>query len=164
MKPKKLIRNRITEKLKAGEWETITDQKELNRLYALKIQEELAEIQASKHQDVMEFADLIDVAISFALENGFTEDKIFKAISNKHGNNGYFDRTALNNLNPNNPSNKLYFEQKPLFAKIGSKEIIGNVQQHFKNLSDYKFDWKSFYNGWIEGRTQLVFGSNEQTV
>ena len=31
MKPKKLIRKFITEKLKEGEWETITDQEELNR-------------------------------------------------------------------------------------------------------------------------------------
>ena len=31
MKPKKLIRKFIKEKLKEGEWETITDQEELNR-------------------------------------------------------------------------------------------------------------------------------------
>ena len=37
MKPKKLIRKFITERLKEGEWVTITDQKELNQLYALKI-------------------------------------------------------------------------------------------------------------------------------
>lgn len=159
--PKKLIRNKITENLKAGEWETITDQEELNQLYALKIQEELAEIQSSKHLDVMEFADLIDVAISFAFENGFSDKEIFKAIANKNRANGFFDRTALNNLNPNNPSNNLYFQVTQTFPKMGSKQIISNVQEHFKNLSDYKFDWKSFYNGWIEGRTQLVFGENE---
>ena len=59
MKPKKLIRKFITEKLKDGEWETITDQDELNRLYAIKIREELAEVQASDHKDIMEFVDLI---------------------------------------------------------------------------------------------------------
>jgi hypothetical protein len=70
-RPKKLIRSLITGKLKAGEWENITDQDELNRLYAIKIREELAEIQESGHS---------------------------------------FGRLALNNLNPNNPSNKLYFQ------------------------------------------------------
>lgn len=110
MKPKKLIRKFITEKLKEGEWETITDQKELNQLYAIKVREELAEIQESDHKDIMEFVDLIQVAFSFAKQNGFTHEQISKALVEKSVNKGTFGRLALNSLNPNNPSNKLYFE------------------------------------------------------
>ena len=110
MKPKKLIRKFITEKLKEGEWETITDQKELNQLYAIKVREELVEIQESDHKDIMEFVDLIQVAFSFAKQNGFTHEQISTALVEKTVSKGTFGRLALNNLNPNNPSNKLYFE------------------------------------------------------
>ena len=110
MKPKKLIRKFITEKLKEGEWETITDQKELNQLYAIKVREELVEIQESDHKDIMEFVDIIQVAFSFAKQNRFTHEQISTALVEKSVNKGTFGRLALNNLNPNNPSNKLYFE------------------------------------------------------
>ena len=110
MKPKKLIRSGIKEKLKEGEWETITDQEELNKLYALKIREELCEIQASDYKDIMEFVDLIQSAYSFALENGFSVENITDAITKKSIDKGSFGRLALNNLNPENPSNKIYFE------------------------------------------------------
>lgn len=109
-KPKKLIRNRITDKLKTGEWEIISNKDELNKLYALKIQEELIEIQSSDHKDIMEFADLIQAALSFAFQNGFSRKEISAAVLIKAGEKGVFGRTALNNLNPENPSNKLYFE------------------------------------------------------
>lgn len=112
MKPKKLIRKWISKKLEAHEFEIITDQAELNRLYALKIREELEEIQASDHKDIMEFADLQQVALNFAKENGFTADELAKAMNEKIDKNGSFGRLALTNLNPNNPSNKLYFENK----------------------------------------------------
>jgi predicted house-cleaning noncanonical NTP pyrophosphatase (MazG superfamily) len=110
MKAKKLIRKFITEKLKEGEWETITDQDELNRLYAIKVREELAEIQESDHKDIMEFVDLIQVAFAWAKQNGFTHEQISAALVEKSVEKGSFGRLALNNLNPNNPSNKLYFE------------------------------------------------------
>lgn len=110
LRPKKLIRKFITDKLKEGEWETITDQDELNRLYAIKIREELTEIQASDHKDIMEFADLLEVVYCFASENGFDRKAIDKAAFEKFDTKGSFGRLALNNLNPNNPSNKLYFQ------------------------------------------------------
>lgn len=113
MKPKKLIRKLITEKLKKGEWETISDQKELNKLYALKIKEELIEVQESEHKDIMEFVDLIQVAFSFAKQNGFTHEQISSALIEKTLSKGNFGRLVLNNLNPNNPSNNLYFEEQP---------------------------------------------------
>ena len=110
MKPKKLIRKYINEKLKEGEWETITDQEELNKLYAIKVREELAEIQESEHKDIMEFVDLIQVAFSFAKQNGFTHEQLSIALIEKSVEKGLFGRLSLNNLNPSNPSNKLYFE------------------------------------------------------
>lgn len=111
MKPKKLIRKHIVGVLKDGEYETITDQAELNNLYALKIKEELAEIQESEHNDILEFVDLIQVAFDFARENGFSKEEVTKNLIIKESLKGSFGRLALNNLNPENPSNKLYFEQ-----------------------------------------------------
>ncbi len=112
MIPKKLIRKFITKKLKKEEWETITDQAELNRLYALKVREELSEIQASEHKDIMEFVDLIQVAFSFAKQNGFTHEQLSIALVEKSVEKGVFGQEVLTNLNPNNPSNKLYFSNK----------------------------------------------------
>lgn len=111
MKPKKLIRSKVTSKLKEGEWETIDNQDELNALYAIKIREELAEIQESNHNDIMEFVDLIQVAFAFAKQNGFSHEELAMSIAEKSIDKGTFGRLALNNLNPNNPSNKLYFEK-----------------------------------------------------
>ncbi len=111
MKPKKLIRKKIIYKLKFGEWEEIEDQQELNKLYALKIKEELREVQLSGHNDVMEFVDLIQVAFAFAKQNGFTQKQISKAMLEKTLRKGGFGTLALNNLNPDNPSNKIYFDK-----------------------------------------------------
>jgi len=110
--PKKLIRKNITQKLKEGEWEEITNQDELNKLYAVKVAEELSEIEASNHQDIMEFVDLIQVAFSFAKRNGFTHEQLQAALLEKTIDKGNFGCLALNNLNPNNPSNRLYFKPK----------------------------------------------------
>lgn len=111
IKPKKLIRKNITEKLKVSEWEFIEDKNELNALYALKVKEELNEIQESDHKDIMEFVDLIQVAFSFAKQNGFTHEELSKAMAEKSINKGSFSNIALNNLNQENPSNALYFKK-----------------------------------------------------
>lgn len=110
-KPKKLIRSGITVKLKEGEWEEVTDLNELNKLYALKIREELSEIQQADHKDIMEFIDLIEVAYQFAFENGFDKHLILTKMIQKRESKGVFGKLALNNLNPNNPSNQLYFDE-----------------------------------------------------
>jgi hypothetical protein len=39
-----------------------------------------------------------------------------------------------------------------------STQIIGNVHERYKELESYKFDWHSFYHGWIEGRALLAYG------
>lgn len=57
---------------------------------------------------------------------------------------------------------ELCLNSNKVMPKLNSTKLIGDVQEHFKNLSEYEFDWKSFYNGWIEGRTQLVFGGEEK--
>lgn len=39
--------------------------------------------------------------------------------------------------------------------KFDSLKMIGDVQERFKELEHKQWDWKSFYNGWIEGRADL---------
>ena len=39
---------------------------------------------------------------------------------------------------------------------IISKEIIGNVHERYDALKRKKYDWSSFYNGWIEGRFAMI--------
>lgn len=107
--PKKLIRKNIVEKLKPGEWEEITDPDELNDLYRIKVLEEVAEITSAAHKDVMEFVDLIQISVQWAKINGFTHEQITVALVMKSVDKGLFSNLALNNLNPNNPSNALYF-------------------------------------------------------
>lgn len=128
MKPKKLIRKYITQKLKEGEWEEVNDIDELNKLYAIKVREELAEIQESNHKDIMEFVDLIQVAFSFAKQNGFTHEELSLALVTKSVDKGTFGKLALNNLNPTNPSNKLYFEKeidvKTVIEKLDDMDSI----------------------------------------
>lgn len=105
---KKLIRNKIVERLEPNEWEVITDSAQLNHLYALKVQEELNEIILSRFNDGLEFADLIEVAYAFAKANGFTADEIDSIRSQKLVLRGGFSDIALTNLDPDNPSNQIY--------------------------------------------------------
>lgn len=129
MKAKKLIREKIKEKLKEGEFENITDKTELNNLYALKIQEELAEIQNSEHNDIDEFADLCSVVLAFAYQNGFSVDQVFTAMSEKAAKSGMYSDLALTNLNPNNPSNTIYFDKDESFSKIEEiEEVIEELE------------------------------------
>ncbi len=145
--PKKLIRSNIISKLKEGEWEEINDIDELNKLYAIKIREELAEIQQAEHKDVLEFADLIEVCYTFAEINNFARSFIDLRMFEKRISKGNFGRLVLNNLNPSNPSNALYFE-KP----ISSNEINSGIFD--KNKIEIKLGdtikWKHF-----DGHTKL---------
>lgn len=111
-KPKKLIRDGILKFLKEDEWEVIEDSKELNKLFALKVQEELLEIQEANHKDITEFGDLLQVVYDFALANGFTQEEIAKTIEDKRIAKGTFtSKFALTNMNPENVSNQIYFKQ-----------------------------------------------------
>jgi hypothetical protein len=44
----------------------------------------------------------------------------------------------------------------PKTTKYGSKELIGNFEERFAELEDKAFDRRSFYNGWKEGRVELL--------
>ncbi len=110
--PKKLIRTGVTLKLEHNEVEIIDNKEELNKLFALKVREELAEIQASDHKDLSEFADLYQVVRDFAKVNGFDIVELSQAAVAKTVEKGEFEGYALNNLNPENPSNKLYFDEE----------------------------------------------------
>jgi hypothetical protein len=37
-----------------------------------------------------------------------------------------------------------------------SAAIIGKVEERFNMLERYKFEWRSFYIGWLEGRAALM--------
>lgn len=109
-KPKKLIRSgKWIEKMDSAEIDKIQDKDELNQLYILKIQEELEEVKNSDYKDITEFADLIQVCIDFAKVNGIDASDLRTTLVNKFFEKGDFDNTVLTNLNPNNPSNKIYF-------------------------------------------------------
>lgn len=45
-----------------------------------------------------------------------------------------------------------------------SAAIIGKVEERYKMLEPkYHFDWRSFYNGWLEGRAALMAEILEET-
>jgi predicted house-cleaning noncanonical NTP pyrophosphatase (MazG superfamily) len=123
MKPKKLVREEMINIIPKGEYERIDNQNELNDLYALKVKEELREIQNSNHQDIKEFADLIDVSMAFAIENGFTLEQLHEVSAIKEEKKGVYTNLALNNLNPSNPSNALYFEVKDQYSEFKSIKV-----------------------------------------
>jgi len=108
MTPRKLIRNGVIQKLKIEEWTLETNKEELNRLFDLKVKEELDEIIRSERRDVYEFADLLQVAHDYAALNGFSDDDLYKAIDQKLTDKGAFTNAVLISLNPNNSSSKLY--------------------------------------------------------
>lgn len=112
-KPKKLIRESMINTIPPEERERITDKIELNHLYALKIQEELQEIQRSGHKDLSEFADLLQVVIDFAGANGFSDHEVTHARECKENAKSWYENLVLTNLNPHNPSNALYFQTPP---------------------------------------------------
>lgn len=109
--PKKLIRTKIVSRLLPHEVEVITDKNELNELFALKVLEELAEVQRSRCEDISEFSDLLEVVKAWAALNGFGANLLKNAKILKENRCGVFTNIALNNLNPDNPSNALYFQQ-----------------------------------------------------
>jgi len=110
-KPKKLVRSGIVDFVEPDEIELITDKDELNALYSLKVKEELQEIINSNFQDEFEFADLLEVVFRFAEVNGISQHSLMITAIEKGQQKGTFNGTVLNNLNPKNPSNALYFNQ-----------------------------------------------------
>jgi len=113
--PRKLVRDKNPEHCKAkgvkAEHEVISDRQEIRRLFRLKIMEELQEIQDSGHKDINEFADLVQAAVSYARMSGHTFDDLFDAIMDKKRKLGAFSNVVLTTLNPDNPSNRVYFDE-----------------------------------------------------
>lgn len=41
-------------------------------------------------------------------------------------------------------------------VSFDSKWLIGRSEERFKELESYKWEWRSFYNGWLEGRMDAI--------
>ena len=107
---KKLIRDKMAFHLNPDELNNCLDKEELMGLYVLKLREEIEEIKSSDYKDIMEYADLIQVALGLASLNGFKMEDVMKAMEEKYELKGGFSNLVLTNLNPNNPSNKIYLD------------------------------------------------------
>jgi hypothetical protein len=44
---------------------------------------------------------------------------------------------------------------------MNSQELIGRCRQRFEELALKEYDWVSFYNGWLEGRMDLITNVEE---
>jgi predicted house-cleaning noncanonical NTP pyrophosphatase (MazG superfamily) len=108
--PKKLIRSKIVPNLQDNEWYYCDNKDELNKLFALKIQEELSEVTASGNSDIYEFADLLETVFSFAKLNGYDHKALKKACLKKANERGSINNIVLTNLDPDNVSNKIYIK------------------------------------------------------
>ena len=46
--------------------------------------------------------------------------------------------------------------QEIVWKDFGSKGVIGFAKERFKQLKHKEWDWRSFYNGWLEGRVDML--------
>lgn len=109
MKKRKLIRDLVKITMEKDITSLENDKDKLNNLYFLKVLEELNEIKDAEYTDITEFADLLQVIIDFAKVNGFSFEKLFAISKEKAAKKGTFSNRVLEDLNPDNPSNKIYF-------------------------------------------------------
>jgi hypothetical protein len=68
--------------------------------------------------------------------------------------NGWNMRDADGDNSPNNNLPIIFWLEE--INDYGSQELIGNVDSMFKDLEHKQFDWRSFLNGWIEGRYAML--------
>jgi hypothetical protein len=47
-------------------------------------------------------------------------------------------------------------------VELNSGAIIGEVASRFQELARYNLNWSSFYDGWLEGRTDLASVAYDQ--
>lgn len=106
----KLVRDKSPKLYKGREFRKISNQDELNNLYHKKMIEEVAEIKDSDFLDCNEYADLIQVAISCAEMNGISAGHVLDAVMRKAKNRGVFTDLVMDDINPNKPTNKIYFQ------------------------------------------------------
>lgn len=112
--PRKLVRDNTPDHTKDKpelKYEVISNKDEINRLFEMKVIEELNEIRNSDRKDISEFADLVQVAVSYARMNGFTFEQLFNSIMDKRAQLGTFSNVVLTTLDPSNPSNETYFRE-----------------------------------------------------
>jgi hypothetical protein len=66
---------------------------------------------------------------------------------------GWNMRDADGDNSPNNNLHIMFWLEEIYY---GSDELIGNVTKRFKDLEHKNWDWRSFYNGWLEGRSMII--------
>lgn len=47
------------------------------------------------------------------------------------------------------------------YMNLNSEELIGSVQERYDHRYSKSYEWRSFYNGWLEGRLALLREINE---
>lgn len=107
---RKLVRNKLAQRIreKGDTVYVIKNKLERNRLFMLKVLEEVREIEASNFEDDREFADLLQIIYDWASVNG-KADEIVSLMNNKVADQGRYEGDAVQ-PDPNNPSNAIYYE------------------------------------------------------
>lgn len=133
-KPMKLIRDKVIAKLKAGEVRHVLNEDDLNDLYMLKVLEELGEIEKSDFKDAMEFADILEAIYTLAARNGFDKEYLERAMFQKREKKGGFSNLVLVNMNPNNPSNRIYYYMyRGYLSKPNNPQTIQNICMSYQH-------------------------------
>lgn len=45
---------------------------------------------------------------------------------------------------------------------MNSTDLIGRARERWNEIDNEGLDWTSFYNGWLEGRFDLVFKRTDE--
>lgn len=45
---------------------------------------------------------------------------------------------------------------------MNSTDLIGRARERWNEIDHEGLDWRSFYNGWLEGRFDLVFKRTDE--
>lgn len=88
----KLVRDLLDDRIPAEELRIETDEAELSRLLGEKLREEIAELEASGHADVGEFADVLEVLRTIAARRGIVWASVESARLEKRAERGGFER------------------------------------------------------------------------
>jgi len=86
----KLIRDKLAQRITDAPIRIVMDNKEFKKLLLEKLIEEIGELAESNYKDVFEYADVIEVILAIAHQNGFTANHIDDARREKNRKNGSF--------------------------------------------------------------------------
>lgn len=108
---RKLVRNKLAQRIreKGDTVYVIKDKLQRNKLFMLKVIEEVREIEASNFEDDREFADLLQVVKDWIAVSAGGVHKINKLRKAKQAELGNYTMQAVQ-PDPNNQSNALYYE------------------------------------------------------